>query len=89
MLGAHPLVRAPRVLGTIAALDLVDARAGGGYLNPIGRELGTYALEQGVLLRPLGDACYVLPPFCTTDEELDRTYAVIARFLDGARASGV
>ncbi len=87
-LGAHPLVRAPRVLGTIAALDLGDARAAGGYLNPIGRELATYALEQGVLLRPLGDACYVLPPFCTTDAELARVYDVVARFLDGARATG-
>ncbi|MGZ8377440.1 MAG: adenosylmethionine--8-amino-7-oxononanoate transaminase [Gemmatirosa sp.] len=88
VLGTHPLVRAPRVLGTIAALDLVDARAAGGYLNPIGRDLAAYALEQGVLLRPLGDACYVLPPFCTTDAELARAYAVIARFLDGARATG-
>ncbi len=87
VLGAHPLVRAPRVMGTIAALDLVDARAGGGYLNPIGRELATYALEEGVILRPLGDACYVLPPFCVTDAELDRVYGVIARFLDGARAT--
>ena len=80
-------MRAPRLMGTIAALDLVDTRAGGGYLNPIGRELATYALEEGVLLRPLGDACYVLPPFCTSDEELDRVYGVISRFLDGARAT--
>jgi adenosylmethionine-8-amino-7-oxononanoate aminotransferase len=87
VLAAHPLVRAPRVLGTIAALDLVDPRAGGGYLNPVGRELAAYALEQGVLLRPLGDACYVLPPYCTTDDELAAVYGVVARFLDGARAA--
>ncbi|MDF1506127.1 adenosylmethionine--8-amino-7-oxononanoate transaminase [Roseisolibacter sp. H3M3-2] len=87
-LATHPLVRAPRVCGTIGALDLVDARGAGSYLNPVGRELAAYALEQGVLLRPLGDACYVLPPFCTTDDELAAVYGVVARFLDGARASG-
>ncbi len=88
-LASHPLVRAPRLLGTIAALDLVDTRASSGYLNPIGRELGAYALEQGVLLRPLGDVCYVLPPYCTTDAELDAVYGVVTRFLDGARARHV
>jgi adenosylmethionine-8-amino-7-oxononanoate aminotransferase len=84
-LAAHPGVRAPRVLGTIAAFDLVDdARAG--YLAPVGRELAAYALAEGVLLRPLGDACYLLPPYCTTDEELALAYGVVERFLDGARA---
>jgi adenosylmethionine-8-amino-7-oxononanoate aminotransferase len=86
-LGSHPLVRRPRVLGTIAALDLVDPRGDAGYLNPVGRELAAYALSQDVLLRPLGDACYLLPPYCTTDAELDAAYGVIARFLDGARAA--
>jgi adenosylmethionine-8-amino-7-oxononanoate aminotransferase len=87
-LASHPRVRAPRLLGTIAAFDLHDTRADGGYLNPIGRELAAYAIEQGVLLRPLGDVCYLLPPYCTTDAELDAAYGVIARFLDGARATG-
>mgnify|MGYP002778013819 CR=1 FL=1 len=88
-LAGHPLVRDPRLLGTVAALDLVDPEAGraaAGYLAPAGRALAAYALEQRVLLRPLGDACYLLPPYCTTDDELALAYAVIERFLDGARA---
>jgi len=52
----------------------------------VGRRLAEYALAEGVLLRPLGDACYVLPPYCTTDEELGLVYGVVERFLDGARA---
>jgi adenosylmethionine-8-amino-7-oxononanoate aminotransferase len=52
----------------------------------VGRELAAYALEQDVLLRPLGDACYVLPPYCTTDDELALAYGAVERFLDGARA---
>jgi adenosylmethionine-8-amino-7-oxononanoate aminotransferase len=82
-LGAHPRVRDARVLGTIAALDLVAEE---GYLSPVGGELSAYALAEGVLLRPLGNVCYLLPPYCTTDDELATAYGVIARFLDGARA---
>ncbi len=84
-LGAHPRVRGARVLGTVAAFDLADD-GGEGYLAPVGRRLAEYALAEGVLLRPLGDACYVLPPYCTTDEELALAYAVVDRFLGGARA---
>ncbi len=97
VLGDHPRVRAPRVLGTVAAFDLApdptSERAGGavgggaaGYLAPVGRRLAAYALSEGVLLRPLGDACYVLPPYCTSDAELALAYGVVERFLDGARA---
>jgi adenosylmethionine-8-amino-7-oxononanoate aminotransferase len=32
-----------------------------------------------VLLRPLGNTLYVMPPYCTTADQLDRVYAAIAR----------
>ncbi len=85
-LAGHPGVRAPRVLGTVAAFDLADDGGASGYLAPVGRRLAEYALAEGVLLRPLGDACYVLPPYCTTDDELALAYGVVERFLEGARA---
>jgi adenosylmethionine-8-amino-7-oxononanoate aminotransferase len=69
-----------RVLGTILALDLVVADAG--YLSPIGLDLKRRALEQGVLLRPLGDTVYLLPPFCATDQDLGRAYDVIGEFVE-------
>ena len=77
-IAAHPCVTAPRVLGTVAAFNL----GGAGYLNPVGADLSHFALERGVLLRPLGDVVYVLPPYCTTDAQLDQIYGVIAEFLD-------
>ena len=52
----------------------------------IGRELAAYALQEGVLLRPLGNVAYCLPPYCITDAELDLVYGVMHRFLSGARA---
>lgn len=78
-LGTHPRVRRPRVLGTVAALD-IDVEPG--YLSAIGTELGAFAVREGVLLRPLGNVVYVLPPYCTTPDDLAVVYGVIERFLE-------
>jgi adenosylmethionine-8-amino-7-oxononanoate aminotransferase len=83
-LASHPRVRRPRVLGTVAAFDLAGADATG-YLSDSAAGLAAFALERGVLLRPLGDVIYVLPPYAITDEELGRVYDVIQAFL-AARA---
>ncbi len=77
-IATHPCVSSLRVLGTVAAFNL----GGAGYLNPIGADLSAFALERGVLLRPLGDVVYVLPPYCTTEAQLDQIYGVITTFLD-------
>jgi len=77
-------VRAVRQLGTVAAIELESAP---GYLSEIGRELSAFAIGEGVLLRPLGNVAYCLPPYCTTDDELDRVYEVMQRFLDGERVT--
>ncbi|GAB1344188.1 adenosylmethionine--8-amino-7-oxononanoate transaminase [Gemmatimonas sp.] len=79
-------VKAVRQIGTVAAVEL-DAPAG--YLSDIGRELAAFSLQQGVLLRPLGNVSYCLPPYCTTDAELNRVYTVLQRFLSGERAAAV
>jgi adenosylmethionine-8-amino-7-oxononanoate aminotransferase len=67
----------------MAAFDLEppDDATLGGYLDPIGRELGAFALAAGVLLRPLGNVVYTLPPYGITDEQLARVYDVITEFL--------
>lgn len=73
-----PMVRRPRVLGTVAAVDLEGPSS---YLDPIGPELAAHALREGILLRPLGNVVYLLPPYCATPEELARVYDVITKFL--------
>ncbi len=65
----HPRVRDVRVRGTIAAVE-IDVP--GGYLADVGRELRATCLERGVLLRPLGNVLYALPPFCTSDASLEQ-----------------
>ena len=69
-----------RVLGTMLALELVATDQG--YLSGIGPALRSFALERGVLLRPLGDTVYLLPPYCATDGDLSRAYDVIAEFAE-------
>ena len=65
-----------RQAGTIAALDLkVDDT---GYLAQIGPRLHSFFRERQVLLRPLGNTIYVLPPYCVTDEDLSAIYDAIA-----------
>lgn len=59
-----------RVLGTIAAFELPDSA--GGYLASRGQAVVRIALEHGVLLRPLGDTIYIVPPYCLRRSEHDR-----------------
>jgi len=81
-LGSHPMVTNTRVIGTVAAFDLVGtAGHAHGYLSAIGSELGTFALARDVLLRPLGDVVYILPPYSTTTDDLRNVYSVIEQFL--------
>jgi adenosylmethionine-8-amino-7-oxononanoate aminotransferase len=78
-LAVHPLVRSPRVLGTLAAFEI---GAPADPLDPRGRELAELALAQGVLLRPLGNTVYVLPPYCMSPHDLTDVYSVIGLFLE-------
>ena len=64
-----------RRLGTIAALDVVVPD--GGYLADVGPRLYVQFMERDVLLRPLGNTIYVMPPYCIEEAELDLVYAAI------------
>jgi len=77
-LGALPAVENARVLGTVLALELISPD--GGYLSEVGSRLRRFALDRGVLLRPLGNTVYLLPPYCVTDSDLTLAYDVIADF---------
>jgi adenosylmethionine-8-amino-7-oxononanoate aminotransferase len=65
-----------RRLGTIAALDLKVSDPG--YLAGVAPELARFFQARGVLLRPLGNAIYVMPPYCITAAELDLVYDAVA-----------
>lgn len=71
-------VRNPRTAGTIAAFDIAGEQ---GYLAAVAETLMPFFREQNVLLRPLGNTVYVMPPYCIEDAELDRIYVTIAEGL--------
>ncbi len=70
-------ITSPRQCGTVIAVDY--AAAGAGYLSEIGPRLTAYFREQDVLLRPLGNTAYVMPPYCISAEDLARVHDVMAR----------
>jgi adenosylmethionine---8-amino-7-oxononanoate aminotransferase len=64
-----------RQMGTIGAIELRTNDAG--YLSAMRPKLYQFFLERGVLLRPLGNVVYVLPPYVISEAELNRVYDVI------------
>jgi adenosylmethionine-8-amino-7-oxononanoate aminotransferase len=64
-----------RQIGTIGAIELRAEDAG--YLSAMRPKLYQFFLERGVLLRPLGNVVYVLPPYVISAGELHRVYDVI------------
>ncbi len=69
------VVGGTRQIGSIGALELRAEDAG--YLSAMRPKLYQFFLERGVLLRPLGNVVYVLPPYVIEPEELHRVYDVI------------
>ena len=70
-----PQVGEVRQIGTIGAIELRADDAG--YLSAMRPKLYQFFLERGVLLRPLGNVVYVLPPYVIAPQELHRVYDVI------------
>jgi adenosylmethionine-8-amino-7-oxononanoate aminotransferase len=68
-----------RVLGTILAFEVEEGEDI--YLNSVSQSITQKALEKGIYLRPLGNTVYIMPPYCITDEELDKTYSVLLEVI--------
>lgn len=79
-LARHPAFDNPRQLGTIMAIDLRAPDAG--YLSDLAPRLRAFFLERGLLLRPLGNTIYLMPPYCTTAGQLDRVFAALTQAGD-------
>ncbi len=76
----HDRISNWRVTGTIAAMDVKTSEASG-YLNQVGLEIRKRSIAQGLLLRPLGNVLYVMPPYCITEDELIQIYLGINQIL--------
>jgi len=55
----------------IGGVGIVELKSGGGYLDNIGQILYMKFLERGLLLRPLGNVLYFMPPYIISEEETE------------------
>nr|WP_047169481.1 adenosylmethionine--8-amino-7-oxononanoate transaminase [Sphingomonas sp. Y57] len=79
----HPLIVGKRQLGTITAMEFVDPY--GDYLSAMAPMLGRFFRDNGLLLRPMGNTVYVMPPYCIDDNDLGAIYdAILAAALEMA-----
>lgn len=79
--GSHRQLLSARATGTILALELRSPEETG-YMNTLSDRITSWFIQKGILLRPLGNVLYVLPPYCISNEDLDYIYANIEAFLD-------
>ena len=63
-----------RIKGTMAAMEPKNPE---GYLSSKSLQLRATCLEKGLLIRPLGDTIYFLPPYSTTKEDLHKAYDIL------------
>lgn len=67
-------------LGTVFVLEIKNEE-GTSYFNSIRDKLYNAFLDRDILLRPLGNIIYILPPYCITNGELERVYITIEEVL--------
>ncbi|MGM0588926.1 MAG: adenosylmethionine--8-amino-7-oxononanoate transaminase [Bacteroidota bacterium] len=77
----RPNVGKIRITGTIAAFDIQNDQEDG-YLNNVASQIKKRCVDHGVLLRPLGNVLYLMPPYCITRQELTQAYDAIEALLE-------
>lgn len=77
----HPKVRDVRQKGTILVLEW-ETGNDTSYLSGLRNQLYLYFLERGIILRPLGNILYILPPYIISDEDLEYIYQTIHQALN-------
>jgi adenosylmethionine-8-amino-7-oxononanoate aminotransferase len=77
----HKSIRTNRQTGTILALEW-ETGNNTSYFSNLRDRLYQYFLDAGIILRPLGNIIYILPPYCITDAELDYIYVTVEQALN-------
>ena len=76
---AFPTLTAFRQLGTIAAFELAQRPTSYGDIS--GHALQRLFLEEGLIIRPLGNVFYLMPPYCIAADDLNAAYDKIEKIL--------
>lgn len=78
---SHPKVTTTRVLGVIFALE-IKTESATSYYGTLRNKLYDFFIENGIILRPVGNIVYILPPYIITDEQLQKVYQVVENALE-------
>lgn len=78
----------PSTTPAFATLRRGSAQDDDNYLSALAPKFYKFFMAQDVLLRPIGNTVYILPPYCIDNEDLERIYDVIERALDSLRDEG-
>ncbi len=80
-MSAHKKVKSVKTLGTILSIE-IDTGGDSSYFSNMKKLIYDTGLDNGVLLRPLGNVMYLIPPFVITDEQLATCYEVMELVLE-------
>jgi adenosylmethionine-8-amino-7-oxononanoate aminotransferase len=77
----HPKVEITRVLGVIFALE-IKTETQESYYGTMRNKLYNFFIERGIILRPVGNIVYILPPYIISDEQLEKVYSIVIDAVD-------
>ncbi len=77
----HPKARTVRQTGTILALEW-ETGGNTSYFSSLRDDLYNFFLNEGIILRPLGNIIYIMAPYCITNEQLEYIYKKIEQALE-------
>ena len=76
---SHAAIKEVRQTGTIIAIELKTDTPS--YHSNMRDVLYRFFLERKIIMRPLGNIIYILPPYCITNTELEYIYSSIGEFM--------
>ena len=77
----HRKVKTTRVLGVIFALE-IKTNSEESYYGTMRNKLYNFFIENGIILRPVGNIVYILPPYVITKQQLKKVYQTIEKALE-------
>ena len=78
---SHPKVKNTRVLGVIFALEIkTDSQES--YYGTMRNKLYNFFIKNGIILRPVGNIVYILPPYVISKNQLEKVYQTIEKALE-------
>ena len=77
----HPKIKTTRVLGVIFALEIKTENQES-YYGTMRNKLYNFFIENRIILRPVGNTIYILPPYIITNAQLAKVYTIVEKALE-------